>query len=459
MERKSNNGRGRRTQQEVAALTQVVKNGMSFLDKHLHWLKVLVTPGKQQSKASIVSQFTGIPQSTVYRYNNEDKSKYKPNRYEPVTPSATFRKSKVTLAILEGIRNIVIDFYRNGTQLTRSKVYQKYRQEYPDEPIISLHTVGRILNDQGFKYRKTKVNTNLLQEKEYFQKWKALFFLKRRELLNKGCKFYYTYETWHDISDCQTKLWKCKTEPGTQVQQRKTRGSRFILCHIGSSDGFVAGAEKIVYDKDQAFHKTTTESFYEEWISEIASKGLIKPNSVIVMDNASYHSPKKFLTPKPKWTKERIIEFILNFCKPNPSITRAVMQQRQFTKKKLLDYVEKQNIQPPLAVEKFLKKFRITILRLPPYNWQFNPIEFALSGVKKKIRRRSILVQSEENVRSLFDKEIAIESTNWKSYFDHCDKLMDTTFDKTFTDFFSNSDNVNDFREFLQKFPMTSEGN
>ena len=48
---------------------------------------------------------------------------------------------------------------------------------------------------------------------------------------------------------------------------------------------------------------------FEEWfIDTLLPK--IAPNSLIVMDNASYHSRKKELTPTKSWTKGKLMEWL-----------------------------------------------------------------------------------------------------------------------------------------------------
>lgn len=86
---------------------------------------------------------------------------------------------------------------------------------------------------------------------------------------------------------------KCWTDtasqPATRVKPPTGKGSHLIILHVGTWNGFVSNAELIFQVKnDEDYHNQMKATVFEEW-----SRGQllmnIPPNSVIVMDNASYH--------------------------------------------------------------------------------------------------------------------------------------------------------------------------
>jgi len=68
-------------------------------------------------------------------------------------------------------------------------------------------------------------------------------------------------------------------------------GVRFIILHVGSKNGFLSGCELVFRGKniENDYHTEMNSTVFEDWVK---TKLLVKlpPNSIIVMDNASYHS-------------------------------------------------------------------------------------------------------------------------------------------------------------------------
>ena len=100
-------------------------------------------------------------------------------------------------------------------------------------------------------------------------------------------------------------------------QKSAGKGTRFIICHIAGKNGFVPGAGLVFHERNVVFedyHKSMTADLYEKWIKGLVTGAdrKIPPNSVIVMDNAPYHSRKEFPTPCMGWKKESFIQFILD---------------------------------------------------------------------------------------------------------------------------------------------------
>lgn len=71
-------------------------------------------------------------------------------------------------------------------------------------------------------------------------------------------------------------------------------GERLIVIHAGSRDGFVAGAAEVFRAKKSGkdyYYQEMNGTRFEAWfIGKLLRK--LKPSSVIVIDNASYHSVK-----------------------------------------------------------------------------------------------------------------------------------------------------------------------
>ena len=160
-----------------------------------------------------------------------------------------------------------------------------------------------------------------------------------------------------------------------------------------------------------------TSQFYEKWLKNLVINGKIPRKSVIVMDNASYHKRQTHCNPSMSMTKKTLI----NFVRDHDRFQNAD-SLRNFRKKDIMAIIKEMNIQPEYATDKILEEYDIRILRLPPYHCQFNPIEKAWSGMKRKVRRKNIIDWSVEVVREKIKQALIEENEHWDAYVRHCKK-------------------------------------
>ena len=75
----------------------------------------------------------------------------------------------------------------------------------------------------------------------------------------------------------------------TGLRAPSGKGQRLILTHIGSDSGFLDGCNlTFVSKKGGDYHDEMNASCFENWFEGVLQQ--VEPNSIIVMDNASYHS-------------------------------------------------------------------------------------------------------------------------------------------------------------------------
>lgn len=204
-------------------------------------------------------------------------------------------------------------------------------------------------------------------------------------------------ETWLNAGECTSKVWIDTTVKshrnvflkGLTVGPKNPtgKGKRVIVVHIGSDEGFVDGG-LLCFESERNtldYHDEMNGDWYYDWFCGILPR--LNENSVIVMDNASYHSFKKDPVPTITWKKERIIQWLLSKgCVVNePMIKLQLMEKVKQIKPQYDKYV----------IDEEAIKINIIPLplyyRLPPYHCELNPIELAWSVVKnyaKKIIRR-----------------------------------------------------------------------
>ncbi|XP_074648979.1 uncharacterized protein LOC141904300 [Tubulanus polymorphus] len=197
------------------------------------------------------------------------------------------------------IRRIVHDFFRINEPSTLNKIWQKCKDD-DDIPKISRATSHRILRDIGFKFKKRERNC-LLIEKDEIVSWRYKYLREIKKLRAQGSTIFYLDETWLNVGsvpdrilvDMNIKSCKSAWLDGltTGLKDRTGKGDRLIILHVGSEDSFLEGGELVFKSrrKNADYYDDMNGEDFEKWFKETLLPKL-PPNSVIVMDNASYHS-------------------------------------------------------------------------------------------------------------------------------------------------------------------------
>jgi hypothetical protein len=161
-------------------------------------------------------------------------------------------------------------------------------EENPDFKccVKSIHTWVRQI---GFKFRKND-NRKFLMERPCIQ-IKRRHFL-RQYLRHKRMQLYQPVvleETWVFSKGGNRKSWQ---DGSMATTSKKTGdGCRYIVLHAGKEDGFVENAELIFKSTTRSgdYHDNMNRKNFENWFKTELIPNLEEP-SLIIMDNASYHS-------------------------------------------------------------------------------------------------------------------------------------------------------------------------
>ena len=161
----------------------------------------------------------------------------------------------------------------------------------------------------------------ILHERTEIIAWRASFLRRMREIRkNTPTKpIVLLDETWVNEGYTRSRSWEDTTtleEPQKSVKSGLTVGTihkpaglgrRLMIVHAGSSDGFLPlSIEDCVFEGkinvDGDYHKNMDCAVFECWFRKMM-ESLTKP-SIIVMDNASYHSRRTEDYPTSNWKKE-----------------------------------------------------------------------------------------------------------------------------------------------------------
>lgn len=103
------------------------------------------------------------------------------------------------------------------------------------------------------------------------------------------------------------------------VRKKTGEGVRYIILHAGSEDGFVENASLIFkagYNLGD-YHNSMNSDNFEKWFEHQLIPNLEEP-SLIIMDNAPYHSRLVEKIPNQSWTKGSLIEWLQHRQIPFP---------------------------------------------------------------------------------------------------------------------------------------------
>ncbi|KAJ8914699.1 hypothetical protein NQ315_017408 [Exocentrus adspersus] len=268
------------------------------------------------------------------------------------------------------IRTVIYNMIENKQFVTRENL----RLELVNRQIldVSKTTLSIILKGIGFRFAKDNGRRALMERPEIASK--RVDFL-REYITNAKCEspldVVFLDETWifqHGSNTLQT--WHDNDVKSVR-KKHCSEGKRYIIVHAGNKEGFIDGAGLIFSTKNKSadYHDNMNSELFEKWMEEQLLPRLKKP-SLIVMDNARYHSRLMEKIPNTQSTKDEIIQWLQskNIPIPQHAFKCELLQIVHQFKPKNIAY----------AIDELIYKMGHSVLRLPPYHCQFNAIELIM---------------------------------------------------------------------------------
>nr|XP_046471014.1 uncharacterized protein LOC124213606 [Neodiprion pinetum] len=143
---------------------------------------------------------------------------------------------------------------------------------------------------------------------------------------------------------------------------------------------------------------------YEKWLRSQLMPNL-PPNSVVIVDNASYHNKQSELAPTSntkksdmqKWLRDRDIQYRENMLKPE--LYNLIKLNKDLHKK--------------FSVDNILAENNHSVLRLPPYHPDLNPIEMAWANIKGYVSSKNVTWNFEKVKELVNEKVAAMGPSEW----------------------------------------------
>lgn len=315
-------------------------------------------------------------------------------------------------------------------QVIRNKILYFYSQEKIVPTIAKLlpvvkkdidfpfgpDSLRKILYEMGFKFKKTVQKRSILIERPDIVNWRHKYLRAISRHRASGKSIFYLDETWVDSNLTFKKCWQAEGVHG--ILSNHSSSNRLIVVHIGSDDGFVPGAGLIFKSGTTSgdYHGQMNGTNFEKWVTQKVIPNL-KPASVVVMDNAPYHGIQIDKPPTKYATKPTMIEWLSN---------RGIKCDSSMRKPELFDLIVAHTpSEKVFVIDELLKEKGRTVLRLPPYMCDLNPIELAWAQIKRYLRERNTTGDMSMKRLEQLTRE-AIESvspSDWKGFIHHTVRL------------------------------------
>jgi transposase len=370
--------------------------------------------------AKTVAKNTGIGVASVFRVLRDFKENGK-----SVTPSKNRKKSKAFEKVDDftktAIRRKVHDFYFRNEIPTINKVLKSVNEDC-DLPDFTRTTFYRILKSLNFNFVSREKNSFLIERDDIIL-WRRDYLNSVKRYRSENRKIYYLDETWVNAGHTKKKIWVDSTIQSskqafmeglsTGLKTPSGKGKRLIVTHIGSDTGFLtSGLWVFESGSTREYHEEMTGDAFLEWFSKILK--LVEAGSVIVMDNAPYHSVRMEKIPNKASRKNEITEWLNS---------KGMQCHGSQLKLELLRMVQK--VKPKynlFKVDELAKKHNCTVLRLPPYHCSLNPIELVWAQVKGYVAENNKTFKLAE-VKNLLETGVSrITADMWKKCINHVEE-------------------------------------
>lgn len=311
----------------------------------------------------------------------------------------------------EAVRSFIRQANQNGQYVTLSHIHELIGER---DPKAQFHyaTLARALDRWGFEFGKGK-RTQHLKEKDETIALRQKYL--RRIRGNRDSTGYpvhpevYLDESYVNNNHSNDFIWY-SGEDEPWIQKPTGKGERLIIINAILSTGWVNGAKLVFQAKRKTgdYHGQMNAALFQRWFRERLLPN-IPHNSLIVMDNASYHntlSPSS--PPTPKCSKERIRNWLIESQFPCDESS---------LKAELVAALKNLSPIPVYEVDEIAKRSGHEVIRTPPYHPELQPIELCWGIVKNHLARNcdftlSNLKQQLEDGFAKVDAETCVKVIN-----------------------------------------------
>ncbi len=341
----------------------------------------------------------GIGQATVRRIMAE----YNKNK-QTVPDSEPKTRGKPEYTIPLNLQPVVRQYVRSqnlkGLHVSVDLVRTHLAQTNPDY-IFPSTTLWRTLSRWGFTYGTGK-RRSALKERDYVILARRRYLRQKR--LNRKSDGsvirpeVYLDETFINRNHSNQFTWYLD-EDGPDVNKPAGKGERLIVVNAITHDGWVKNAQLVFQAKKRTgdYHGQMDWGNFSKWFTEQLLPN-IPENSIIIMDNASYHNTTEENTfPKSNARKQS-----LRKCLDDKGIPWG----EDLLKAELYALCKLFEPKPDYKIDKIAEAAGHSILRTPQYHPELQPIEMCWGVMKNYMAKHCdfTLRKFRDNLPSAFSQ-------------------------------------------------------
>ena len=317
----------------------------------------------------------GIGQATVRRTMAE----YNKNK-QNVPDNLPKARGKPEYTIPSNLRPVVRKYIRSqnlkGQQVSVDLV-RKHLEKINSDYNLPTTTLWRTLNRWGFTYGTGK-RRSALKERDYVILARRRYIRQKRLNRKIDGSFVrpeiYLDETFINKNHSNQFTWYFD-EDGPDVNKPSGKGERVIVVNAITLAGWVNNARLIFEAKKKTgdYHGQMDWGNFSKWFTEQLLPN-IPENSIIIMDNASYHNTTEENTfPKTNARKESIRKWLDH---------RGIPWGEDLLKAELYALCKLFEPKPEYKIDTIAEAAGHSILRTPQYHPELQPIEMCWGVVK-----------------------------------------------------------------------------
>ncbi|CAG2253766.1 unnamed protein product [Mytilus edulis] len=319
------------------------------------------------------------------------------------------------------VKRTIYDMYRKKEVVSMPRLHEVLKEK---DITASLSTVVRTVKSLGFRFSKKGSGRRHVVERDDVVALRHHYLRQIRKYRQQERHIVYLDETWLNSNHVVKGDWL--DEPSTSMSVFEPhcagsgrslpsgKGTRLIILDAGSSQhGLIPGVGLIFESKTNSsdYHDEMNSEHFTEWFRDTLIPRL-SPQSVVVMDNAPYHS---HLDPESRAPST-------GANKPGISAwldKNNVHYDPKMKKTGLLDLVNQHKPQKKYVIDELAKAHGHVVLRLPPYHCELNPIEMVWSDLKGFVARKNSTYKIKDCKKLFEEAKSHFSAERWAKFETH----------------------------------------